>query len=266
MPDKYTCEVEMNPPKQNSQKLEEDLATFAERFERVMESGFVASITDNAMGILHFQPHEMIEELDLKPRENQVLIHLNTFHTKEVLDEILAFGKSHNITNFLCLSGDGSDKMHKLEPEELEAPEVPVTTSVELIRYIRKYYPEFHLGAAFNPYEPEEKEFAKLKRKVEAGAEYIITQPILGRNPLVDRVMREYPDLPVVIECWMSKKVYLLSEVIGETIPEDTVYDGYEKLLELQKEYPDSGNYLAMMGFKKTYPRVEELWKTRGAS
>ena len=256
-----TYHIEMTPPKQNSQKLEEELERFAERFERIQESGFVASITDNAMGRLAFQTYEMIDALDLVPRPDQVLIHLNTFHTKEVLDHILEHAKEHGIRNILALTGDGSDKMYKLEPEELEAPEVNVTTSVELIKYIYKHYPDFIVGAAFNPYEPPESEFAKLEKKIAAGAKYVITQPIVGRNELVDRVLREYPDLPVVVECWMSKKLYLLADIMEKDIPEDFPYDPMAELEELQNIYPDCSNYLALIGYKTQYPVIEEKYR-----
>ena len=49
------CHIEIIPPKQDSEKLESDLKLFASKLERVMESGFTASITDNAMGLLAFQ-------------------------------------------------------------------------------------------------------------------------------------------------------------------------------------------------------------------
>ena len=100
--------VEIIPPKQDSLKLEEDLELFASKFERVMDSGFTASITDNAMGLLAFQGHECIEELGLRARPDQVLIHLNTFHTKQNLDEILESCEKLGITSILAISGDGS--------------------------------------------------------------------------------------------------------------------------------------------------------------
>ena len=81
--------IEIIPPKQDSQKLEADLKQFASKLDRVMNSGFTASITDNAMGLLAFQGHECIEELSLPVKPEQILIHLNTFHTKRNLDEIL---------------------------------------------------------------------------------------------------------------------------------------------------------------------------------
>ena len=263
MSNKYTVHIEMTPPKQNTQKLEEDLERFAERFERIQESGFIASITDNAMGRLAFQTYEMIDELELSPRPDQVLIHLNTFHTKEVLDHILDHAEAHGIRNILALTGDGSEKMYKLLPEELEAPEAAVTTSVELIRYIRKHYPDFIVGAAFNPYEPPEFEFAKLDRKIAAGAAYVITQPIVGQNEQVDRLRREYPDLPVIVECWMSKKLYLLADIMEKDIPEDFPYDPMAELENLQSLYPDCCNYLAMIGYKTQYPVIEEQYRQR---
>lgn len=251
-----TCHIEMIPPKHDTQKIEADIATFTERFTRYTEDGFIISITDNAMAKLAFQAYEMIGELELPHRPDQVLIHLNTFHQKKELDRILQFSKENGIRNFLAVTGDGSDRMHKLQPQELEADDVTVTTSVELIRYIRRYYPEFIIGAAFNPYEPPETEFRKLERKLAAGATYVITQPIIGQNEQVDRLVREYPDLPVVIEIWMSKKLYLLSDIFGYEIPEDAPYDPMATRKAVREIYPAYGNYLALLGYKYQYPKI----------
>lgn len=256
--------IELTPPKQNSADIEKDLDLFASKFERVMGSGYCASITDNAMGRLAFQGYEVIEALELQPKTDQVLIHLNTFHTREELDHILEIAAEQNIRNFLALTGDGSDKMHKLAPDELEAPEASVTTSVELIRYIHRHWPDYIVGAAFNPYEPPESEFAKLERKLDAGIEYVITQPILGRNEQVDRLRREHPDLPVIVETWMSRKLYLLSDVIGKEIPEDTPYDPIAELKAARENYPDCGNYLSIVGFKTQYPTLEQMFPADG--
>ena len=252
------CHIEMIPPKHASQKLEADLQLFAEKYTSYVEHGYTVSITDNAMANLAFQATEVIPEMGLPVMKDQILIHLNTFHRKDELDRILQFGRDHGIRNFLAVTGDGSDKMHKLLPEELEAPEVPVTTSVELIRYIRKHYPEFIVGAAFNPYEPPETEFAKLDRKIAAGATYVITQPIIDRNEQIDRLLSEYPDLPVVLEIWMSKKLFLLSDVLGTPIPEDTPYDPFETRKKIMEMYPGYGTYLALLGYKTQYPQLLE--------
>ncbi|MBP5274194.1 MAG: methylenetetrahydrofolate reductase [Abditibacteriota bacterium] len=251
--------VEIIPPKQDSVKLEDDLTLFAAKFERVMASGFTASITDNAMGLLAFQGHECIEELGLKARPGQVLIHLNTFHTKETLEEILTACQRLGIFSVLAISGDGSPRLPKLKPAEMEAEETEAVTSVELIRYIRRHYPLFTVGAAFNPYEPEKHEFEKLDRKLEAGAAFVITQPIIEKNSVVDRLLQDYPELPVTVEAWMSKKLYLLSDVVGYPIPEDAVFDPIDTLRRLRDIYPLCGTYLSLLGFKTQYELIEAM-------
>ena len=253
--------VEIIPPKQDSVKLEEDLALFASKFERIMASGFTASITDNAMGLLAFQGHECIEELGLIPRPGQVLIHLNTFHTKQALCGILDSCERLGIKSVLAISGDGSPRLPKLKPKDVEAEGTASVTSVELTRFIRKHYPEFTVGVAFNPYEPEEHEFEKLKRKLDAGASFVITQPIIQQNKVTDRLLSEYPGLPVIVEAWMSKKLYLLSDVVGYPIPEDAVFDPIETLKKLKELYSGCGLYLSLFGFKTQYETIEQMAK-----
>ena len=252
------CHIEMIPPKHATTKLAADLELFGEKIESYMSNGLIASVTDNAMGKLAFQCTELIEAINIAPRPDQVLIHLNTFHRKQELDHILSYALEHGVRNILAVTGDGSDKMHKLLPEELECNDATVSTSVELIKYVRKHYPEFIIGAAFNPYEPPESEFEKLKRKIEAGATYVITQPIIGRDEQVDRLVKEYPDLPVIIEIWMSKKLYLLADVFGRPIPEDEPYDPMETMKTVMDAYPGYGVYLALMGYKTQYPLIVE--------
>src|SRR6056297_3093870 len=99
--DSKSYHVEILPAKQDSEKLEKDIMTFQTKFERVMESGYCACITDNAMGNLAFQGTEMIEELELKPKEDQVMIHQNTFHTKDDLDRILESCRKYKIRQLL---------------------------------------------------------------------------------------------------------------------------------------------------------------------
>jgi methylenetetrahydrofolate reductase (NADPH) len=117
------------------------------------------------------------------------------------------------------------------------------------------------LGVAFNPYEPPEHEFAKMKRKIEAGATFIITQPIIEQNTQVDRLLVEYPDIPVTIEAWMSKKLSLLSDAIGYEIPVDMEYDPIATLKMLHQIYPQCGVYLSLVGFKTQYDLVKDVWK-----
>jgi len=254
--------VEILPPKQETEKLEADLDAFSAKFARVMDSGYCACITDNAMGNLAFQGTEMIEELGLKPRDGLVMIHLNTFHTKGNLDDILASCRKLGIRNLLVVSGDGSDRLPRLQPAEIGATGVAAVTSVELLRYIVKEHPGFfNLGVAFNPYEPEEHEFEKMERKLAAGAAFAVTQPVIGLHPGVRKLLETYPALPVVVEAWMSKKLELLSEAVGYEIPQGQAYDPIENLRELHRLYPSCGVYLSLLGFKTQYDFLKDTWK-----
>lgn len=253
--------VEILPPKQNSEKLEADLQMFAEKFNRVMDSGYCACITDNAMGLLAFQGHETIEHLGLHVLPEQVVLHLNTFHSKRDLDALLKQCTAMGIKYILTLSGDGSDRIPKLSPTDVDASDTEAVTSVELLAYIRTHYPNFVQGVAFNPYEPPEEEFAKLDRKLAAGASFIITQPIIEQNAIVDELLAKYPDVPVIIEAWMSKKIHLLSDAVGYKIPEDTEFDPIATLEDLHRIYPQCGFYLSLLGFKTQYHVVEGLWE-----
>lgn len=255
--------VEILPPKQDTEKLEEDLNLFAEKYNRVMESGYCACITDNAMGNLAFQGTEVIEELGLKVNPEQVMIHLNTFHTKQDLHNILDKCKSLGIKYLLVISGDGSDRLPKLQPADVRAESgVESVTSVELLKYINDQYPgTFVIGVAFNPYEPVEHEMEKLQRKLSAGASFIITQPIIKKNDIVDQLIEEYQNIPVFIEAWMSKKLHLLSDAVGYEIPEDTEFDPIETLRILHGIYPSCGVYLSLLGFKTQYHLIKDTWR-----
>ena len=254
--------VEVVPPKQETEKLETDLERFADKFNRIMESGYCCCITDNAMGNLAFQGTEMIEELGLAPKQDLVLIHVNTFHTKEDLDRIIASCIDLGIRQLLVVSGDGSDRLPKLTPADIGVTGVESVTSVELLQYIRREHPGvFELGVAFNPYEPEEHEFAKMERKLAAGASFAITQPVINRHPVVDKLIEKYPEMPVVVEAWMSKNIGLLSEAVGYSLSEDAeAFDPLETLKNLHRNYRDCGFYLSLLGFKKQYDRVTGLW------
>lgn len=253
-----TYHVEILTPKQNSQKLDEDLERFALKYQKVVDAGYIACITDNPMGLVSFQATEVIPELELPVDPERLMIHLNTFHTKRDMDNILTTAQEMGAKYLLVISGDGGERLPKLQPEDI-GEGTNAVTSVELMRYIRKAYPGvFNLGVAFNPYEPQDHEIEKMRHKVEAGAEFVCTQPIIGKDERL--VALDEFGLPVIIDAWMSKKLHLLSECVGYEIPEDTPYDPVQNLKELQANYPDHGLYLALLGFKTQFPHLADWW------
>ena len=87
----------------------------------------------------------------------------------------------------------------------------------------------FHIGAALNLNMTEEKteqEIARYRRKIEAGAQFIMTQPIYELAPLLDFLERVgTPPIPLILGCiplHSSRHAeYLHNEVPGITIPDD---------------------------------------------
>ncbi len=247
--------VEVLPPKQDTETLEKDLQVFEEKYRAVLDRGDCVCITDNAMGLLAFQGTELLEYLNLPVDPDRIMIHLNAFHTKDDLHRILDTCRTMGIRDLLVISGDGSDRLPRLQPDDLGVTGVEAVTSVELLDYIRRTWPGvFRLGVAFNPYEPADHEFAKLDRKLAAGATFAVTQPLIERHSEVDRLLREYPDLPVTVEAWMSTKLHLLSDAVGYEIPEDTAFDPMATLETMKNIYPDCGFYLSLLRFKTQYP------------
>src|SRR5260221_315031 len=92
--------------------------------------------------------------------------------------------------------------------------------------------PSFHIGAALNlnmTGEQTEKEIEKYKQKIDAGAQFIMTQPIYEITPLLRFLERAgKPPIPVLLGCiplYSSRHAeYLHNEVPGITIP-DAVRD-----------------------------------------
>jgi methylenetetrahydrofolate reductase (NADPH) len=255
----HILHVELQTPKRSSEDIDKDLATFEDKYRKVVEAGWMVCVTDNPMGLLSYGAMETIELLGLPVKPEQLMVHLNTFHPRKELDGILASFRAVGGRHLLVVSGDGSQRLHRLEPAEVGI-DCATVTSVELLRYIAREHPgHFHCGVAFNPYEPLDAELEKMKRKADAGASFIITQPIIGRD---DRLEGLRPfGLPVTLDAWMSKKLHLLSECVGHEIPEGTPYDPMENLRELRQNYPDYGLYLAILGFKTQYPLLQGIWE-----
>lgn len=246
-----TYRMEIPAVKHSPEKLQERLNRFAERYRRIVEAGHVVCLTDNAMGNLAFQGHELIRELKLPVSAGRVMVHLNTFHTRKELREIVDSCAELGVGELLVVSGDGSARLPKLKPADLEA-NVPGVTSVELLIYLRKHYGDiFRYGAVFNQYEPPEHEKEKLRRKLEVGAEFIITQPVLPGDPGIAELRRTLT-VPLFLEAWMSPRIDLLSSCVGRKIDLPS-YDPLASLKDLHRNYPECPAYLAMVDFKTQF-------------
>jgi len=253
----YPYLVELLSPKRSpeNQSLEIHLDRFAERYQRIIDAGFGLSIPDNPMGQQRMGALESIglNKLPLDP--DKVVMNLNTFHSKNELDEILKTAADAELKYILVIRGDGGPLLSTLDPKSIGGTR-SVATSIDLIRYINNEFPgQFITGAAYNPYKPIAFELKHMGKKKEAGAKFAITQPIIGRDQSVEEL--KSLNIPIIVEAWMSEKIDLLYKSVGKEKAETADhYDPIDNLKALHAYYPECCVYLSMLSFKQNWNHI----------
>ena len=182
-------------------------------------------------------------------------MNLNTFHAKSELDGLLQKAAKANLKYILALRGDGGPRLSKLDAKSIGG-KLSVATSMDLIRYINKEYPDqFITGAAFNPYNPMPFELNRMKQKIDAGAKYVVTQPIIGKDDNVDR-LKDF-NITVVVEAWMSNNIDLLYKSVGKDKDEKAEqFNPFENLKALHEVDPECCVDLSMLSFKQDWQEI----------
>jgi hypothetical protein len=251
----YPYLIEILTPKRLPQDpIQEKMNLFGERCRRIMDSGCGVTIPDNPMGQPRYSVPQVIDSCSLPVDPKKTIMNLNTFHTKEELDGLLRAASNVGLKYLLIVRGDGGPALPKLEPASIGG-EKNITTSIDLLRYINgEYSGVFVTGAAFNQYNQIPFETNRLKEKIDAGAKFVITQPVIGKDPNVD-LLKEF-SVPVIVEAWMSANVDLLYKSVRKEKDERAEgYDPVKNLAVLHDAYPESCVYLSMLSFKQD-------WKT----
>ena len=244
----YIVEL-LSPKRSDRENIEDHLDRFALRYNRIIDSGCGLSIPDNPMGQPRMGALESIASRGLALDPEKVVMNLNTFHTKDELDKLLARAAEAELKYILVVRGDGGPLLPKLDPQSING-QFNVATSIDLIRYINGRFPgQFITGAAFNPYKPMPFEYKRLEQKISAGAKFTVTQPIVGEDENVS--MLEALGIPVVVEAWMSKNIDLLYKSVGKEVDEKAkAFDPVDNLKTLHERYPGCCVYLSMLVFK----------------
>lgn len=247
----YLVEI-LTPKRTELSEAKDKINLFAERYCRVLDSGLGFSVPDNPMGQPRFSLLEMIEQLGLPVEPEKTVMNLNTFHTKTELDRLLTIAAKLGVKYLLVVRGDGGPRLSTLEAKSIGGTK-KVPTSIDLLRYINtEYQGQFTTGCAYNQYNPMPFELNRLTDKKAAGARFVITQPVIGKDANIDALVDF--GLPVVIEAWMSKNVELLFKSVRKSQdPDNGIYDPVENLRTLHAAYPGSSVYLSMLGFKQRW-------------
>lgn len=90
----------------------------------------------------------------------------------------------------LCIRGDHA------APDEPDTPRVR-----EAVAWVRETLPVARIGATLNPYGPYHRVLANLLRKLEAGADFVQTQPVFSPASLesfAEAIQRRFPEVGLV--------------------------------------------------------------------
>jgi len=249
----YLVEL-LSPKRSNKDQIDGLLDRFAERYRMVVNAGCGISVPDNPMGVPRLGALESLNLRGLSVDPEKTVMNLNTFHTKKELDGLLQIAAKAGLKYILVVRGDGGTLLSKLDPKNIGG-KMNVSTSIDLIRYINTEYPDqFITGAAFNPYNKMPFELDRMKKKIDAGAKYVVTQPILGKDVNVDRL--KYLNITVVVEAWMSNNIDLLYKSVRKEKDEKAErFNPVENLKALHEFYPGCCVYLSMLSFKHDWSK-----------
>lgn len=248
--------IELLTPRRSGPDLAKDkMDVFPKRYHRILNANCGVSVPDNPMGQPRQAFLDMIQRFGLPVDGEKTVMNLNTFHEKAELDALLKKAATTGINYLLVIRGDGGPALPKLNPRGIGG-KLNIATSIDLVRYInRSYSGTFITGVAFNQYNQTALEIDRLKQKMDAGAKFVITQPLIGKDATVDRLLEFH--IPIVIEAWMSKNVDLLfKSVRRQKDGSAEAYDPVENLDRLHKAYPRNCMYLSMLSFKQDWKRI----------
>ena len=144
------------------------------------------SVTYGAGGSTRDRTNDLVLRLQ-RETDLTVVSHLTCVgSTRRDIQEILSSYRTSGVRNILALRGDPPKGV-----SEWRQPEGGFSHAVDLVRFIKELFPEMSIGVAgFPEGHPETpnrlREIEYLKAKVEAGADYIVTQLFFDNRDFYD--------------------------------------------------------------------------------
>ncbi len=215
------------------------------------------SVTYGAGGSTRSRTHDLVTRIR-KETGLTVVSHLTCIcSTKEEISDILETYEKNGINNVLALRGDLPSDAVSYEEATKDFPH-----AIDLVRFIKTHFPSFGIGVAGfpegHPQTPNRlQEIAYLKEKVDAGADYIVTQLFFDNRDYFDFVDRcalegiTVPIIPGIMPVTTRKGLIRMSELaLGARIPAE--------LLKQVLEAPDDAS-VAEIGITWATQQVREL-------
>lgn len=175
---------------------------------------------------------------------------------REYIAAILDTLQAQGIQNILALRGDPPQGQ-----EEFEKPENGFAYANELVAFIRANY-DFCIGVAGHPEGhmecPDQKaDLDHLKRKVDAGADFIVTQLFFDNRFYFDFIGRaqnlgiQVPIIPGIMPILNVKQIQRFTKMCGSTIP--------ASLMERLEAVQDDPEMVRQLGIDHATEQCEDL-------
>lgn len=238
---RFTLSFEFFPPKREG-NLENLFAVIQEL--SFLKPDFV-SVTYGAGGSTRERSLEIASRVK-NQLNTEVLAHLTCVHsTKDEIGKILEDFRNQNVLNILALRGDppeGSGKFVK--------PDGGFSYASELVEFIKRR-DNFSVGVAGSPEghieAPSlEEDLKNLRRKVDAGADFIITQLFFDNGFFYrfrDKICAmgiHIPLIPGIFPIMNFRQIERIADLCGATIPRQ-LFQKIEKVWDRKEEVEKYG-------------------------
>jgi len=252
---KPTLSFEFFPPKTTEQ--EEHLFQVIAELKKFNPD--YVSVTYGALGTAHeksfFWVKEIKEKFGIEP-----VAHLTCVAaSKEEMSQRLKKLAEIKVENILALRGDPPIGEEKFVP-----PADGFRHATDLVSFIKEHNPDFCIGVAGYPEKhPEAKsldsDINHLKAKVDAGADYIVTQLFFDNDDYFSFVAKcrsdgiKVPIIPGLMPITSVKQLKKMTEICGAKIPGD--------LMEKLEEADGDKEAVVEVGVEQTVKQCQELLK-----
>jgi methylenetetrahydrofolate reductase (NADPH) len=250
---KPTLSFEFFPPKTQEQE--------ARLFEVISQlKGFspdFVSVTYGALGTTRaksfFWVKRIKEQLEIEPVAHLTCVAASRKEMRAQLEELEGMG----VKNILALRGDPPEEAEKFVP-----PADGFHFAKELVGFIKQCFPEVCLGVAGYPEQhPEspdpETDVQHLKEKINAGADYVVTQLFFDNKHYFDFCKRcravgiSVPIIPGIMPITSLKQIKKMTEICGATIPAG--------LLEKLEKFESDQAVIEKIGVEQAVSQAKEL-------
>ncbi|HTY13376.1 MAG TPA: methylenetetrahydrofolate reductase [NAD(P)H] [Candidatus Omnitrophota bacterium] len=255
--EKPTLSFEFFPPKNADQEAQmfsalSQLAGFKPDFVSVTY-GAMGSNRENAF----FWVSEIKKKFGIEPVAHLTCVASSKNEIARYLEDL----KTKRVENILALRGDPPQGIKDFVP-----PADGFRFAKELIAFIREKQPQMCVGAAGFPeghimVPDPATNIAYLKQKIDAGAEYVISQLFFDDRLFFDfteccrKAGINVPIIPGLMPITSYKQIKKMTETCGATIPKGL-------LAELEK-HQDEAKAILQIGAEQTLRQAEELLKNK---